>query len=442
MSVAARFVRSVGALLLLAAALGAQGRVAGDDTAVDTTPTPGAIPFERWKAPEPQTGELLCGTCETSGREYFERDPQWEGHLDERTTESGPTWRVLHDSELYTSDNYGLDWTACDRRKAPSIHDLAEAHYAGEVARRQAWLDERRRVDAAVRAKQPLVHIESTHFVLAWGIPKVKTSAKKTYRMHAAAMLYLERFEQLYAEFQTLFELEDRMNQTSKHFVYLFERQSEFSDAAPRYTGLTGSTTVQRMSGVEQDSSLASWWDKGMYSSDDDYRRHLSYSLIKHFTSDLYDLRWFEPGELGLVPPWLNDKYGWLDTGLCHWFELRLPGNVISYSMREQDTTSRWKGNDWRKNILKAAKSGDVPTFAEVITLPTQSLTAKENQFVWSWIDFLLARDTPAMGKALAMTKQEYATRDILKECWGLSVLGFEQAWTDWVLVAYAPTKR
>ena len=115
----------------------------------------------------------------------------------------------------------------------------------------------------------------------------------------------------------------------------------------------------------------------------------------------------------------------------------RLPNAVYTPSTKaelgEHDAKARWRGGDWRKNIWKAVMAEEAAAFPEVITKPTPALSAREHQFVWSWVDYLMARDAAAMGKALKMAKMEASTRDILKECWGISTIGFETGWAEWV---------
>ena len=50
-------------------------------------------------------------------------------------------------------------------------------------------------------------------------------------------------------------------------------------------------------------------------------------------------------------------------------------------------------------------------------------------------------RDASQMGLAIKLAKQEAPTRDILSQCWGLTTLSFEEAWSSWVMERYAPNK-
>ena len=410
-------------LLLLASVLGAQS-------------TPRLADYPK---PEPPPGEPRCGKCETTGRLAAPLDlDKWD--LD---FEREDTWAVLYDSELIESDGHGIDWVPCPRCKTPTLQARAQADYDKQVKRLTDWLAERRRrVDEPLQFETPLWHVETTHFVIASDIPKLVTADKKTYRGHEIPLLYAIRMERLYKRFYGTFGLSDRNNMSGKHHIYMFEDEVDFRNAAPRYTGLIGTRSVSRMAGQDQESALVTWWAKSEWPKDDDFFTHLTHMIIHHFTSDLYDVKnWFPPGELGLMPPWLNDKYGWLDAGLAHWFEFQQPGSVVTYCMREQDVMARWGGFDWRKNIYKAVKDRDVPSFTSTLSRPTPALTAKEHQFVWSWVDFLMDRDASQMGLAIKLAKQEAPTRDILSQCWGLTTLSFEEAWSSWVMERYAPNK-
>jgi hypothetical protein len=387
--------------------------------------------------PEPAPGEARCGWCQTTGRTPFDAAGEFQLEL-----ETGPTWKVTHCSEALTSDNMGLPWAPCARCKTPSLQAKAQAEWDGRRKAGDAWLKDRRRADVLAGVDDPLVHVQTTHFLVVWNIPRITTAAKKSYDEHEAAHLYARRLEELYARYQKMFGITDRNNMKNLHTVMVFEKPEQQAGVAPAYTGLEGLPTVQRAGGANHDSVTVTWWDKGFAPKEIDMWRHQIHEAIHQFTAVYYDIMWFKPGEIGLSPPWLNDKYGWMIEGLAHWFEIDLDRRSETYCMREQNVDSRWGGTDWRKNIYKAVSGGDIPVFSEVINKPNSSLTAKENQFAWSWVDFLLSRDAAAMGKAMKLAKQKMATRDILKEAWGLSMLDFEAQWKAWVLETYAPTKK
>lgn len=384
---------------------------------------------------EPRPGEPEWGGCFSTGKEEYEIDPKYE-----IATTGGEDWEVIWSSALVEEPNLGLPWMVCRRNQDKELKAKAQAEWDKRKADGDAWLAERRRIDEVTGMKPgKIAHVETTHFLIAWGVKRIKTADKKSYNEWQAAHLYAARLEEMYSNYKTMFGIEDRNNMRNKHHVYVFEKLREARRAMPVYTGLIGDTTAKRAGGAKKQSVVVTFRDKSTYPSDDDFFRHLTHSMVHQFTAVYYDVSWFEPGQYGLTPPWLNDKYGWLDAGLAHWFERRQAGNTDTYCIREQDTTDRWKGPDWHKNVLKAVRSESWPSFAEVATKPTQALTAKEHQFAWSWIDFLLlTQDQKNMGKAIRLAKEEYRAAEILKEAFGISIISFEQKWAEWVLVDYA----
>jgi hypothetical protein len=430
------------AALLLAGALPAVWPAHAQDAPPGTPPgtPPGAPPGTPPGAePAPVPEELRCGWCGTTGRTPVELGNKWDVELD-----AGEGWKVEHCSDAIAEANMGLDWEPCARCKTETLKAAAEAEYGAVAARAAAWLDEVRQIDATAGDKSQMVHVQTTHFRVSTDVGKITGSDKKSYRTHELAHLYARRFEEFYERYKAMFAIEDSNNIKNMHSLILFEKQAPGVRVAPAYTGLSlqDARTVKRSGGANHESTVVTWWDKAEFPKDQDMQRHQTHNLVHQLTSVFYDLRWFKPGEKGLSPLWLNDKYGWLDEGLAHWFEIDFDERANTYCFREQDMNSRWGGDDWKKNVYKAALAGDIPSFTEAALKPTQSLSAKEHQFVWSWVDFLMARDSAVMGKAMKMCKMEQPTRDILRECWGLSPLGLEEEWRAWVTVEYAPTNK
>jgi hypothetical protein len=388
---------------------------------------------------EPVPEELRCGWCGTTGRTPVEHGNKWDMELD-----AGEGWSVEYCSEAIADANMGLDWEPCRRCKTETLKAEAQAEYDAVSVRMADWLEEVRLIDETASTKKPMVHVQTTHFRISTDVVKLTTAKKKSYKTHALAHLYARRFEEFYERYKAMFTIEDANNIKNVHSLILFGKQAPGFKVAPVYTGLSlkDARTVKRSGGASHESTVVTWWDKAEFPKDQDMHRHQLHNLVHQLTSVYYDLRWFKPGEIGLSPLWLNDKYGWLDEGLAHWFEIDFDDRANTYCFREQDMTSRWGSDDWRKNVYKAALGGDIPSFTEAALKPTQSLSAKEHQFAWSWVDFLMARDSAVMGKAMKMCKKESPTRDILRECWGLSPLALEEAWREWVLEEYAPTNK
>ena len=383
-----------------------------------------------------QEPERLCGTCSTSGVVDIELATK-----DLIEFEHGPTWKVEFCSQAIDSENMGLDWMPCPRCKAPSKQAQAQARWDAIYEKNHAWLDEQRRMDALVKSKD-LVHLETTHFVIAWDVPSLKASDKKTYKAHEAAHLYARRMEEFYAHYQDLLGVVDADNMRNKHHIDIFDKLSDAMAVGPAYSGMTSNTTARRAGGVDHESTLVMFRNKNQNPKDEDLQRHWIHSLVHQFTSVYYNPFWFADGKRGLSPPWLADKYGWLDAGLAHWFEIDFDGEASTYCMQEQDTSTRWKGGDWSKNVWKEVMAENTPSFPELITIPTQALSPQQHQFAWSWVDYLMHLDPKGMGLAIKLVKQEKPVREILSECWSVSMLGFEERWAEWVKVEYDPNRK
>jgi len=401
-----------------------------------------AAPVAAQDAPQPQPGEPRCGWCSTTGKLSFEVHNKWS--LEHA---GGEGWSVQYCSEAIASENMALDWEPCVRCKTPSLKLRADNMYAGIVKRNEDWLAERRRVDTTVRTgKKPMVHVQTTHFVIGWDVPKISVK-KKSLKAHEAAHLYAEKLEELYTRMHEMFGTVDKEFLRSLHYVYIFAKPSQAHLAGPAYTGLQGLPTVKRSGGANHESVIVSWWDKSEYPKHEDMLRHQIHQVVHQYTSAYYYMYWFKPGEFGLTPPWLNDKYGWLDAGLAHWFEMDFDGKAATFCFREQDSNARWGGGDWHKNVYKAVVGEDTPSFAEAVSKPAHALTPREHQFAWSWVDYLMTLDaedenTLRMGKALKLAKHKAATRDILKEAFGMSMLAFEDRWRQFVKDEYKPNSK
>jgi hypothetical protein len=424
----------IAALMLAALAAGAAAQ-SGAKPPKDPAPKDKA-PQTKPAAPKPQPlpGEPLCGFCKTTGRIPFSRNAEFV--LED---EVGPTWTTDFCSEALESDNMGLAWAPCPNCKTPSLKAAAQKEWDEHKLAGEAWLKERRRTDKVAGVEKPLNHVQTTHFLVVWNVPKITTREKKSYDAHAAAHLYCRRLEEFYARFQEMFGITDANNMKNLHTLMVFEEHDQAWQAGPAYTMLQGVPTVKRAGGSNHDSCVVTWWDKSTFPKEQDMWRHQLHNWTHQLTAIYYDMSWFEPGKMGLSPPWLNDKYGWLDEGLAHWFEIDFDRQARTYCMRETDTESHWGGDDWRKNLFKAVANEDIASFSDVSTKPSDALTAKENQFAWSWVDFLMARDRAAMGRALKDCKLIKPTRDILKEEWKLTVLDFETSWKTWVAESYVP---
>lgn len=382
-----------------------------------------------------EPGESLCGRCGTTGKQPFDVGKEY---IVEHVHDA--PWEVLFCSEAIDSSNMALDWIVCPRCRTPSLQQVAQAEWDAIAEANEAWLEERQRMERYAEFDD-VVYIETTHFILSWNIPKVKAD-KKTYRLHAAAHLFATRFEEFYAEFQAITGIDDADNMRNKHLIFAFEEGKQAAAVGPPYAGLSHVGTVKRAGGSDKESVIVTWRQKSEHPTDDDFHRHLIHNLTHQLTSVYRNINWFTLGDLGLTPPWLNDDYGWYDAGIAHWFERRTAGSSETFCFREQDASSRWGSGDWRHNVWKAVMADEWPAFSPLLSKPTQSLTAREHQFCWSWVDYLMSVNAPGTAEAIKLAKQETPVRDILRQVYRLSQLSFEEDWAAWVKAEYAPSNK
>lgn len=382
-----------------------------------------------------QPGEQLCGRCKTTGKVPFEVDSDFSVEQ-----QRGSDWEVLFCSLAIESDNMGLDWAVCPRCKTPSVHDAAQLEWDALAEQKNAWLAERKRVEKLIDVDD-IVYVETTHFIVTWNIPKVKAD-RKTYRMHDGAHLFAQRLEEYYADLRVITGLSHSDQMVDKHFLFAFEKGQEAVAVGPAYAGLSHTGTVKRAGGKDQESVIVTWRNKSESPTDDDFHRDIVHNMTHQITAAHRHVDWFPIGELGLVPPWLNDDYGWLDAGLAHWFERRIEGNSETYCFREQEANQRWGSGDWRRNVWKAVSAENWPSFAHTISKPTQSLTPRDHQFAWSWVDYLMWRKASGFAEAMKLAKLEKPTREILPTVFKVSMLAFEDEWAAWVRTQYAPSNK
>lgn len=382
-----------------------------------------------------EPGEQLCGRCHTTGKLEVDVDNDFDVEH-----EHGEGWAVLYCSAAIQSDNMALDWEPCSRCKTPSVQEAAQLEWDALATEKNAWLAERQRVEKLIDVDE-IVYIETSHFVLTWNVPKVKAD-RKTLRMHDGAHLFARRLEEFYTDMRKITGIQHEDQMVKKHYLFCMDKGQEALAVGPPYAGLADSGTVKRAGGKDQDSVVVAWRSKSEFPTDDDFHRHLVHSSVHQITAAHRSLKWFEVGQMGLMPPWLNDEYGWLDAGLAHWFERRIEGEGETYCFREQEAGQRWGSSDWRRNVWKAVSAENWPSFAHTISKPTQSLTARDHQFAWSWVDYLMWRKASGFAEAIKLAKLETPTREILPKVFQVSMLGFEDEWAEWVRSQYAPANK
>jgi hypothetical protein len=361
--------------------------------------------------------EELCGSCKATGRVKHETPGT-------AAIEQGCKYcSVVMDKD---PDALGLDWVPCPKCTAPEALKKAQSEHQRELTLRRAFLEKVKAIDRLVGAE--IVHVQSANFLVSFAIPKI-TIGRETLDMHRAAHEYLERAVDLRRQMMELSGLTEETMFGILHHTILFEREKHAKVAAPQYTGihLSGGAHVYKI-GIERSAIVM--WDDPDYVKNDEQRHHLFVHLVSHMvTHDRKDYRW-----------WLFDKHGWLYEGIGYAWEYRVCGNPEVSCGQEQARAEHSKG-DFESSVRKSYTT-PVP-FATLIERNPTTLKARERLFAWSYVDFLMWYDPQAFAAfTLRLLDPEVATRDALRETYGLSMLDLQAQWADYVRSNYSSQPR
>jgi hypothetical protein len=363
-----------------------------------------------------QDGEL-CGTCKTTG--------MLENPL--ATSKDRAESDVVYCSVALDRDKaaLGCDFLVCPNCKAESEQALARDDFEREVGRRRKWLDGRRaEVDAIV--KRDVVHVKTAHFEVAFDIPQVKVGTV-VHRAHAAAHLYAERVEKLYADILSLHDLTDGRLRRSQRFLY-------FSDSIKALDALAVHLKVGggRSNTFGDPCRVFLHLDKKTFREDEQFHQYVAHHVSHHVHNDVMPANY-----------WLNERYGWVAEGLAHFVEIRWFGVPNTWCTSESGGDYKWQSKSWEANVKKALLSGDAPLFEEVIKKQSSALNARDHQFAWSYIDYLMWLDPKAMPKMLGLMKgPQLPTRDCLKQAYGIAIPEFVAGWQEFVTSEYSTIPR
>jgi len=368
----------------------------------------------------------LCPFCKNTGQlpnPIFER---WK-HLEGDGYTELCSW-IIEEDEV----GMGLPWIVCEKCRNEDSKAKAKVRFDKLAAERLAWLEERRLVDKKLRVKKPLLHLKTKHFIWTWSIPKF-THKKKKYKMHEGLHFYAKRMEDFYSDFQRIHKITDEDNLNNIHHIYCFERQGVARKACVFYGGQAspiGKVTLQG-----SPSHFITWLDKSNMPTDDDFHRDLMHN-VSHNLYAVYRNCW-----------WLHE-HGWVYEGSAHWWEMHYYKIATSHCFREIDSTAMWVKDKWERKVKKAVMAKKQPSLSDLLKLPGTSIPAKDHIFVWSYVDYLMFMDPKKTIDFYFILKEKKPARDAFREIWGMSVLGFEEKWKEYVIKEYsaapdpASTKR
>lgn len=331
-----------------------------------------------------------------------------------------------------------------------------------------------------------ILWVETKHFRIGVNLPQyvipdgeVETKAKirkeleelakvlphvdpKTRRLDPWLRLHMtaQRCEKLYAETSQLFGVKDEdfpgdpgkvvvgnrymgygpyLGMKDKYLVLLFEKTAPYQAYMKTYVG-RDTKNPQRWHFKESSSILIS------FPTDDDQfpRKHdtaLHCSLAFNVSQNLLDgFRYYAYD----LPVWIKEGFG-------HWAERRIDGKWPNFDQNEgaladMKTVDRWE--PLCRNLIAANK---VTPFSEAVAWRDfGDIKFPDHVAVWSRMDWLISQGPEKFQKFLFGVKGRVdkqwlpdqsdlvgATRDALKDAYGVSILDFDRKWMDWVKATY-----
>lgn len=366
-------------------------------------------------------GEDVCGDCSTTGKVEY----------DLRGAGVGIEEGIEYCSVAMESDSValGLGWSVCARCKAPTEQARAQIEFDREFGKRKKWLDERREeVDKPI--KKEVMHLKTKHFVIAWGIPKVKSKGR-TYKQHEAMHLYADRVEEVYEQIMTLHGITDRRTAGTVHYLYFMESAKDSINLCPSLQMASGSGG--RVSKYGKESRMVTHGQQEELRKDEDFHQFVAHIVSHHVHNDVE-----------ICQNWLMKRYGWVSEGLAHYIEIRFHGSPNTWCNQEVGTgIVHWKGDDWEANVKKAMSAGEGMSLAELFGKASDSLTPKEHTFSWAYIDYLMWLAPDKVPRMLREMKgPQLPDRDAIKKAFGISVGELQDGFDKFVSTEYSARPR
>ena len=279
-----------------------------------------------------------------------------------------------------------------------------------------AWIDE--------EFERPLRKAETEHFVLIWEMEGMKVGRK---RLDEHEMLHLtaQRLEELFARYLEAFQCRESEFR-KKTIVAVWWLPKDQVEGSLRLCNTSSSNGVKLMGATPRYSMCG---NKQFVNDDEALHRQLLHNVAHVLLSHQSPSRWIG-----------QEKYGWADAGVAHWFEYQLFERCTNYCYEEQNTRVDFRGGKYRPAVRKLVAMDEAPPVAQVFSRTTNDLETAEHAFAFSYVDFLLATDGAKFDKLAKRLRARAETRDALRDVYGWTPLEFEERWKAWVLETY-PTR-
>lgn len=307
----------------------------------------------------------------------------------------------------------------------------AEAELAQRQQLARQWLQSRRQGIDALTAREPFLHLATTHFELSSAL-KAATVGKEKIDPHARLHLFGERLEALRTSFLQTLDLTDA-DLPDRCTVVLSDEAKDHAILGPRLTGLgTANSVGLKLMGPQYVYSM--WQDRRSLPDDEAVHRNVVHSIAHLLLSQMQPALF-----LG------NKQHGWVDEGVAHWFEDHLVGKCTNFCFEELllQSPATFKGGKWRPAVRKMVDEGKVVAFATLCDQNTDQLDFVEHAFAFAHVDHLLAAHGGGKFRDFVrLLKRDQPTRDALAAVYGWNPLTIDAEFLPWVKATYEPPPR
>ncbi len=309
----------------------------------------------------------------------------------------------------------GTGWIPCPQCKVESVLAALEKKKA-QVAVKRTKL---KNLDDTM--KHALRKAESEHFVLVWEMDKHKVD-KKFISPHQGLHLYAANLERLYTDYRAMFGIKDSEFR-EKLRVMIWYLPSDHDAGSTAFCGQNARGGVKLM-GVNPTYSVCG--NKQNFQNDERLHRNVVHNVTHLLLSAQQPAAWIG-----------NQKNGWADEGLAHFFEDRYWNLCDTYCYQEQNTTTDFKSGKYKLAVRKMVAAGESPPMADVFQQNSDSLTLPQQAVSMSYVDYLIFKDAPKFLELVKKLKAKVAGRDALQQVYGMNLLDFDAQWKSWVLATY-----
>jgi hypothetical protein len=272
---------------------------------------------------------------------------------------------------------------------------------------------------------RPLRKVSTAHFTLVIELDRLKVE-KRMLQTHELLHLYARRLEKLYGDYCKLMGATDA-DFRERFQVFVWYLDPDQMKASLAFCEQGAPAGVKLMGSHARYSTAA---NKKWFTTDEQLHRNLL-----HMVSHLILSHQAPCGWMG------NQKGGWAEEGLGHWFEYQTFARCDNYCFQEQNLNDDYSGGDYKVLCRKLVAADAAPSLAAVFERNTDTLLKNEHIVAFSVVDYLLGVDSRKFGSLCTDLRIKVPTRDALQARFGMTTIELERWWKEWVLATY-PTQK